>query len=266
MRIAYATDLHGNMFLIEKFLKNAVEHKASVIIFGGDICPRCLMSLDSRIKAQRHFLESELIPHLKAFKAHNPDKVMFAMFGNDDYRINYDVFEKAEKDGLFTIAHNKITRCWDLFITGYSYVNTTPFSLKDWEKDDFARVKQEGLLTKARDDFEPIAEDLQKLKTRDMSRTILLTHVPPYRTNQDILHNKVHIGSKALREFIEKEQPLLNLCGHIHESPKMSHSISCHVGNTLCINPGSDPFNNHGNMVLLDIDEGVVKHVRELVL
>ena len=44
----------------------------------------------------------------------------------------------------------------------------------------------------------------------------------------------VPVGSKAVRAYIEKHQPLLGLHGHVHESDGMSR-----IGRTLCINPGS---------------------------
>jgi Icc-related predicted phosphoesterase len=41
-------------------------------------------------------------------------------------------------------------------------------------------------------------------------------------------------GSTAVREAIERYQPLLALHGHIHESKG-----SIKIGRTLCLNPGS---------------------------
>jgi len=45
----------------------------------------------------------------------------------------------------------------------------------------------------------------------------------------------IPVGSKAVREVIEKYQPLLGLHGHIHESGGFTY-----IGRTLCINPGSE--------------------------
>jgi Icc-related predicted phosphoesterase len=42
-------------------------------------------------------------------------------------------------------------------------------------------------------------------------------------------------GSTAVRELIERYQPILSLHGHVHESRGATH-----IGRTLCINPGSD--------------------------
>ena len=46
-------------------------------------------------------------------------------------------------------------------------------------------------------------------------------------------HAPVPCGSKAVREAIERYQPVLSLHGHIHEARG-----NARVGKTLCINPG----------------------------
>ena len=43
------------------------------------------------------------------------------------------------------------------------------------------------------------------------------------------------VGSTAVREAILRHQPLISLHGHIHESRG-----DCKLGQTLCVNPGSD--------------------------
>jgi hypothetical protein len=45
----------------------------------------------------------------------------------------------------------------------------------------------------------------------------------------------IGVGSSAVRESIEKFQPMLGLHGHIHESRGATR-----IGRTLCINPGSE--------------------------
>ena len=53
---------------------------------------------------------------------------------------------------------------------------------------------------------------------------------------------------------MEKEQPLLTLHGHIHESPKMSGSWKDKIGNTICINVGSGYPEDILNCVVIDIE------------
>jgi hypothetical protein len=46
---------------------------------------------------------------------------------------------------------------------------------------------------------------------------VLATHCPPHGTKVDKIFSGAHVGSKAIREYIERERPLLCLCGHVHE-------------------------------------------------
>lgn len=84
-------------------------------------------------------------------------------------------------------------------------------------------------------------------KVKNMHNCIFNLHVPPYGSGLDEapeltkdLRPKlagnilIPVGSKAVREAIEKHQPLLGLHGHIHESKGTKR-----IGRTLCINPGS---------------------------
>lgn len=64
-------------------------------------------------------------------------------------------------------------------------------------------------------------------------RLILISHPPPYKTSVDKTMGGVHVGSKAVREFIEKYQPELVICGHIHEAKGEDF-----IGKTRIINPG----------------------------
>jgi putative phosphoesterase len=67
---------------------------------------------------------------------------------------------------------------------------------------------------------------------------VLLSHTPPIKTKVDKILLGLHVGSKALRTYIEKFQPDLVICGHIHEARGIDT-----IGKTLLINPG--PFPKH---------------------
>ena len=71
------------------------------------------------------------------------------------------------------------------------------------------------------------------LGNRDKMPLILVAHAPPLGTKVDELPNGAHVGSAAVREFIEKVQPDLCLTGHIHEAKGEDR-----LGNTSVINPG----------------------------
>jgi Icc-related predicted phosphoesterase len=46
---------------------------------------------------------------------------------------------------------------------------------------------------------------------------VLITHTPPYGC-ADRHRDGTHRGSRAIRKAIDEQEPLLNLCGHIHSA------------------------------------------------
>jgi Icc-related predicted phosphoesterase len=72
---------------------------------------------------------------------------------------------------------------------------------------------------------------------------LLVSHNPPKNTNCDRIVPGMHVGSAAVRAFIEKHQPPLCLCGHIHEARSTDA-----IGATQVINPGN--FSAGGYIVL----------------
>jgi Icc-related predicted phosphoesterase len=74
-------------------------------------------------------------------------------------------------------------------------------------------------------------------------QVLLVSHNPPKNTRCDVIGAGVHVGSEAVRAFIEKCRPSLCLCGHIHEARATDA-----IGATQVINPG--PFGAGGYIVL----------------
>ena len=70
-------------------------------------------------------------------------------------------------------------------------------------------------------------------QARDFDHLILVSHTPPHGTTTDVVGSGAHVGSLAVREFIERAQPDMCLTGHIHESRNMDS-----IGKTVIVNPG----------------------------
>jgi Icc-related predicted phosphoesterase len=121
---------------------------------------------------------------------------------------------------------------------------------------------------------EEITERVERMaaEVRDMERCVFNLHVPPLGTGLDDAPeldenlrprmgttgvNMTAVGSRSVREAIEKYQPLLALHGHVHES---RGAIS--LGRTLCINPGSEYSEGilRGALVTIGKDK-VVSHM-----
>lgn len=62
---------------------------------------------------------------------------------------------------------------------------------------------------------------------------VLMCHQPPLNTRTDVAKSNRHVGSLAVREFIERVQPRICFTGHIHEGAGIDR-----IGRTLILNPG----------------------------
>jgi len=103
--------------------------------------------------------------------------------------------------------------------------NIAPFSAPS----EFSEQEIAHLLEKAYSQ----ATEFITLTNRGKMPLILVAHAPPLGTRVDKLPNGAHVGSSAVRAFIEKVQPDLCLTGHIHEAKGEDH-----LGNTPVINAG----------------------------
>ena len=85
-------------------------------------------------------------------------------------------------------------------------------------------------------------------RARRYPHTVLVSHNPPKDTACDVIPGDVHVGSTAVREFLEEAQPDICLCGHIHEARAVDR-----VGRTVVVNPGALA---QGGYVLLRSNSG----------
>lgn len=65
----------------------------------------------------------------------------------------------------------------------------------------------------------------------EIKKKIMVTHIQP---SNSILNLGIFEGSKGVRKAIEKFQPDIHICGHIHET----HGIEDNIGKTKVINVG----------------------------
>jgi Icc-related predicted phosphoesterase len=60
-------------------------------------------------------------------------------------------------------------------------------------------------------------------------RTVLVTHAPPHGC-LDTIPSGAHVGSRSVRKVIKEKQPVLCICGHVHETEGEAS-----IGRTLVI-------------------------------
>lgn len=63
---------------------------------------------------------------------------------------------------------------------------------------------------------------------------VLICHAPPFDTALDQVRPGLHAGSTAVRDFIDRHQPELFFCGHIHEA----EGVEITLGKTRARNVG----------------------------
>jgi Icc-related predicted phosphoesterase len=186
----------------------------------------------------------------------------FLILGNDDPRRYEHIFKEADNDQMIQYVHQKTISFSDVFVTGYSFVPPTPFSLKDWERYDVSRFVDVGSICpedgyfsvpidKNSIRFQTIKKDLDSLlNNAPTDKTIFLFHSPPYNSFLDraALDGKkvdyapvdVHVGSIAIKRFIEKYQPLVTLHGHVHESSQLTGKWKQIFNNTVSLSAAYD--------------------------
>jgi Icc-related predicted phosphoesterase len=83
------------------------------------------------------------------------------------------------------------------------------------------------------------AELTSRLSTFDgLKPLVMICHAPPMNSKLDRVHEGLHAGSTAIREFIEKNQPRDFFCGHIHEGEGVVEQI----GSTRAMNVGKKGY------------------------
>jgi Icc-related predicted phosphoesterase len=260
----FVSDLHGHEDRYIKLFEAIKEEKPAIVFIGGDILLSGVAYSKSRYNSNKDFRRRFLFPSMEFVKYKMGEEYpkVYIIMGNDDPRDEETAILNAEKKNIFEYIHNHKTSFEDFTIYGYAYVPPTPFRLKDWEKYDVSRFTDpgciapiDGIHTVPVDAHElkysTIKDDLDKLTQKDnLEKSVFLFHSPPYNTKLDYanLDGKkiddveldVHVGSIAIRKFIEKRKPLITLHGHIHESARITGSWKDKIGETFCFSAAHD--------------------------
>jgi len=157
---------------------------------------------------------------------------MYFMPGNDDAYVIDDVIDEFDH-----VYNPDGRRYWiDEYheLVGISNSNITPWHcIRDIEEEEIAKRLEEVVAL-----------------LENPEQAVMDIHVPPYDSQIDVcpeldenlkiktLGGQVltkPVGSTAVREMIERVQPLLTLHGHIHEA-----AGHVRIGRTLAINAGSE--------------------------
>lgn len=175
----------------------------------------------------------------------------FWMAGNDDLPVVDEVLSKSERLTFGDGSRVSLGHGWEMITLGLA--NMTPWNCpRDVPEEELARR------------IDHVATGVESFE-----RCIFNIHVPPMGTQLDQapdldeqLRPKMdgagmriaNVGSTAVREAIERYRPALSLHGHIHESGGVDK-----LGQTVCVNPGSDYQEGvlRGALLILEEEGGV---------
>jgi hypothetical protein len=209
MNIAVIADIHGQLEALAA--ARPYLEAADLILLSGDLT---------------HFgREQQAARVLDSFKPFRAS--LYAVTGNCDY---------PEVGQLLVERGMNLDGCWvearGLNLVGLGGSLPAPGSTPN----EYSEAELELRLTEA-------------VKDQDLSRPFLFVcHQPPLNTMADRLQPGQHVGSQSVRRFIEANQPLACLSGHIHEGVGVDQ-----IGPSQIVNPG--PFMD-GCLATLDYTEG----------
>lgn len=194
MKIVALTDIHGNISAIERLAVPLAD--ADIVLLAGDL---------TQFGGER-----DAARVLAAVRECN--RRVYAVAGNCDRR---DVAEWLETEGISLHGRHEVLDGVAFLGLGGSLPapGGTPNEFTDAELARLLDAAAEGL---------------------DLALPwLLVSHQPPAQTDLDMVRGGRHVGSTAVRRFIERHRPLACFTGHIHEAAGTDA-----IGPTRMVNPG----------------------------
>jgi uncharacterized protein len=260
----FVSDLHGKLDRYDKLFAALRDEAPGALFMGGDLLPHVMRAMDRRRVPENDFVRGFFARKLRALRdelAAAYPRVLIIL-GNDDARVEEEALRREGASGLWELIHGRRVELEGRPVFGYSHCPPTPFQLKDWERYDVSRFVDPGCVSPEEGSRSvPITEDKARYATikgdlealvgdEQLSRAVFLFHSPPYQTKLDraALDGKmvdhapidVHVGSIAMKRFIEARQPWVTLHGHVHESARITGSWRDRIGATRLFTAAHD--------------------------
>ncbi len=276
IKLFYATDIHGSERCFRKFINAGQFYGADVLIMGGDVTGKMIVPIveetaghfvaeifgrlhadPAKVQAAFKKLMSETVTRWLDFaeeRLAGTQIVCLVSPGNDDQPFIDDLLSSSER--VINPEGRVVLLPGELELVSLGFSNRTPW-------DSPRELDEPELLAR----IDKIADQVTR-----PDRTIFNLHVPPKDSSLDeaiILNADLSpvirngsavvggVGSTAVRDAIERHQPLLGLHGHIHESRGLAK-----VGRTTVFNPGSEYSDGvlRGLIVTVEAGKGIRGH------
>lgn len=259
----FTSDLHGHPGRYRRLFEIIRAERPSAVLLGGDLFPGG-GGFGMKAGDGQDFEEEVLFAGLAGLQRELGETYprILAIPGNDDGRAGEESLAEGERRKILTLVHMRCVPVQDWTVMGYAFVPPTPFLLKDFERYDVSRYVDPGAVPPEEGwhstpvDAEAIRlatiqSDLARLAPPgELGRLIGLFHAPPHDTRLDLADLAgrsvdgapldPHVGSIAIRRFLEDRQPPLSLHGHVHESVRLSGGFCDRVGRAVCLGAAHD--------------------------
>ncbi len=217
MKILVLSDLHANNKILDDM--NDLFSAADAVIFAGDFA-ECF-----KPETGKDALEALCLKH---------DNIL-AVLGNCDEPSFIEELEDKDISIENTIVYSD----------GIAFAGSGGGSI--FTQKTVNERSEEDLLS----DFDIIESSIKDSGDSSMwKNTILISHNPPKNTKCDKVNETLHAGSQIFTDFIQKNQPLAVVTGHIHEGVGVDK-----IGETVVMNPGALLEGHYG---ILEIEDGKV--------
>ncbi len=215
MRILAFTDIHGSYKKVHTVL--AEQRDYDVVIIGGD-----LTTVGSPREAE---------DAIRLFQSH--ERPLLVVAGNMDPPALDQTFEAL---GVSINARGVVMNG-----VGFFGVSASPFTPMNTPYE----ISEDEILQRAEAGW----KEVQSARVK-----VFVSHAPPRTTTVDTIMLGQHVGSTAVRSFIEQHQLDAVVCGHIHEARGLDR-----IGKTQIVNCGPA---GRGYYAVLDIAEQVSIELR----
>ncbi len=215
MRILAFTDIHGSYDRVAGILSN--ERGFDVVLVGGDLTT--------------HGTVIEAMTAIRRFQEFG--KPLFVVAGNMDLPSFDELYDSL---GVNINAYGAV-----LGEAGFFGIAGSPFTPMHTPYE----ISEEEIKRRADAGW----RDIQTARWK-----VFVPHAPPYDTKLDKVLLGKHVGSTAVRTSVEEKQPVVLVCGHIHESRGLDT-----LGKTQMVNCGAA---GRGHYACIELGETVTVEVR----
>lgn len=185
MKILVVADIHGHTRELEKVLGGIDVKGVDLVVCPGDFT--------DMVSKPSEFSQID-IAEVALQKLLALGKPLLCVPGNQD---PYEILEMFDEYGVN--LHNRVVKFQGIDIMGWGGA-PTPFNTIIEPSEEETR------------------EALDRMAAGVKGNFILVVHAPPKNTKVDLIEGGKHVGSPAIRRFIEQKNPLLALSAHIHEA------------------------------------------------